>query len=130
LAVESSGSLNWTAIPDACYSLAGVADTTMRAINRSLNAVGRSTDDMHLVNGMSALRAALHVRPLPVLMPDVLATRFCDQMDFTFHTFSPTSVQCQFSIITPWGYMNQIDLNALRGQNCFVVSADDTRAKA
>lgn len=125
--VEASGDIGWNGVPDDCYVFGGLADATLRAINRNLNAVGRSLDDLHVLNGVSAMHVALQARPLPVVLPDVLARRLEQGMRFSFHPFSPTSVQCQFSIIAPWGYMNQINLNALRGQSCFGQGHDPGR---
>lgn len=126
VAVETTGSIGWNAVPEDCYIFGSLADTTLRAINRNLSAVGRSIDDMHLLNGLSALHMTVQARPLPIILPDIVARKLKQRLNFTFHEFNPTSVQCQFSIIAPWGYMNQINLNALRGQNCFALPELET----
>jgi DNA-binding transcriptional LysR family regulator len=116
---DESGAIGWNAVPEECYVFSGVSDATLQAVNRSLGAVGKSMEDMHVLGGLSAMRAAVQARPLPIILPDVLAWHLEQMQKFKFHAFSPTSVQCQFSIIAPWGYMNQINLNALRGRRLF-----------
>jgi DNA-binding transcriptional LysR family regulator len=121
---DTSGAIGWNAVPEECYVFSGVSDATLQAVSRSLGAVGKAMDDMHTLGGLSAMRAAVQARPLPIILPDVLAWHLEQMQNFRFHAFSPTSVQCQFSIIAPWGYMNQINLNALRGKRLFERDGD------
>lgn len=119
LNVEVGGPLSWEDVPDACYVLAGVSDEVLRSIGRNLAEIGRSLSDMNIINGMSALRATARARPLPIVLPDVLAGKIGSAVSYRFHALSPASVHTPFAIIAPWGYMTQIDIKSLREHNCF-----------
>lgn len=113
------GPLGWDDVPESCYVLAGVSEEVLRSINRTFAEVGRSLSDMNIVNGISAMRAAATARPLPIILPDVLAGSLGSAVSYRFHALSPASVHTPFAIITPWGYMTQVDIKSLRGRNCF-----------
>jgi DNA-binding transcriptional LysR family regulator len=111
--------MGWDDVPDGCYVLAGFSEAVSRAINRNLAEVGKSVSDMNIINGMSALRAAAMARPLPILLPDVLMSALGSAVPYHFQVLSPALIDTPFAIITPWGYMNQINIKFLRGLDCF-----------
>ena len=119
LASSISGTLDWDEIDDECYVLTGLSEESLRVVNRMLSQAGRSVSDFHIMNGLSALRAAAAIRPLPIIMPDVLSKHLRSSVPYQFHDIGAAPIQTQFSVIAPWGYMNQIDFKPLRELKCF-----------
>jgi DNA-binding transcriptional LysR family regulator len=116
---DANGIIGWPQLPPDFLLLDGIGASNIRNISRNLIAAGRSIEDAHMVNGTNTLHKLVRHNPIPVILPDILFPRLRDQHKYRFLRLSPSELQSSFAVVTPWGYINQINLDALRSRTCF-----------
>lgn len=106
-------------LPEDTLVLTGVSKSTLRALRKNLIAGGADLSLTHDVSSLNLLVRLMRHSSAYALIPSVLYGTIHSSVPCRIFEVGNTPVKSVFGLLSPWGYMNRVNMNAIRNTKIF-----------